>query len=97
VGNLRRVLMKVVTLDFNQLSRLSYQTAKSYIEHLEQVEAENMVKELQVHIEHLYSQMNALGVGPKEFNTYLGGVKKLEVIYGYFCDRLEGTKFAEVR
>lgn len=36
-------------------------------------------------------------VRPKDFNALMGGIKKLEVLYGYFYDKLNDTTYAEVR
>lgn len=36
-------------------------------------------------------------VRPKDFNALMGGTKKLEILYGYFFDKLNGTEFSSVR
>lgn len=34
---------------------------------------------------------------PKDFQRAMGGIKKLEILYGYFFDKLNGTDFSDVR
>lgn len=36
-------------------------------------------------------------VGPKDFQALMSGLKKLEVVYGYFYDRTTGSTYCEVR
>lgn len=44
-----------------------------------------------------YIVVKASTVTPKDFVALMGGIKKLEVLYSYFYDKINGTKFSTVR
>ena len=89
---------KIDTLD--KLLQHSYQMSKRLVKAMELEQCKKLCAELKARIEHVYKQVGGYGdggVGPKDFNALMGGLKKLEIVYGYFFDRINTTEFMEVR
>ena len=86
---------KIETLD--QLLQHTYQMTKRLIDAMEFEQCKNLFTDLQRRIEHIYIKVNMPGVRPNDFSALMSGLKKLEVIYGYFFDRMNSTTFMEVR
>jgi hypothetical protein len=88
-------------LTLEQVIRLPYQTSQKYIREMEDEKAEVLFKELDTHIKYMYTRING-GEGKatlriKEHMALMSGVKKLEVLYGYFYDKLNNTELSLLR